>query len=105
MNVWVLMDSQNVLSGDQLRAARCLLNWSRVRLAARANLSEMTISDFENGVRKPRPHNIAAMRRAFEDAGIVFTLEGTASLARPEGESGLATDNRMWRRRQRKAQG
>lgn len=88
------MDSRILLSGDQSRAARALLNWSRVRLAAKANLSEMTISDFENGYRAPRPHNIAAMRHAFEDAGIIFTLEGAPS---------LATDNRMWRRRQRKA--
>ena len=99
----MLMDSRNLLSADQLRAARSLLNWSRVRLAAKANLSEMTISDFENGVRKPRPHNIAAMRQAFEDAGIVFTVGGTPSLARPEDDNGLVTDNRMWRRRQRKA--
>jgi transcriptional regulator with XRE-family HTH domain len=97
------MDRRNLLSADQLRAARSLLNWSRVRLGAKANLSEMTISDFENGVRKPRPHNIAAMRQAFEDAGIVFTVEGTPSLAHSESDTGLATDNRMWRRRQRKA--
>ena len=93
------MDSRNLLSADQSRAARALLNWSRVRLAAKANLSEMTISDFENGYRKPRPHNIAAMRQAFEDAGIVFTVEGTPMLARSKGDSGLATDNRIWRRR------
>ena len=99
----MLMDSRNLLSADQLRAARSLLNWSRVRLAAKANLSEATISDFENGVRKSRPHNIAAMRQAFEDAGVVFTGEGHPSLARSEVDSGLATDNRMWRRRQRKA--
>jgi hypothetical protein len=63
----------------------------------------MTIGDFENGVRKPRPHNIAAIRQAFEDAGIVFTVEGTPSLPRSEGDGGVATDNRMWRRRQEKA--
>lgn len=65
----------------------------------------MAISDLENGFRKPRPHNIAAMRKAFEDAGIIFTVEGTPSLARSEGDIGLATDNRQWRRRQRKAAG
>ena len=92
------MNSRKQLSADELRAARSLLNWSRVRLGAKANLSEMTISDFENGVRKPRPHNIAAMRQAFEDAGIVF-VEGTPMLARSKGDSGLATDNRIWRRR------
>ncbi|PBB65933.1 hypothetical protein CK228_24670 [Mesorhizobium sp. WSM4312] len=73
--------NRNLLSADQSKAARALLNWSRVRLAAKANLSEMTIRDFENGFRKPRPHNITAMRQALEDAGIVFSIEGTPSLA------------------------
>jgi hypothetical protein len=41
----------------------------------------MTIRDFENGFRKPRPHNIAAIRQALEDAGIVFNVEGAPSLA------------------------
>ena len=97
------MGSRNLFSADQSRAARALLNWSRVRLAAKANLTEMTISDFENGYRKTRPHSIAAMRHAFEDAGMNFTLEGTPSLARPEGDNGLAAENRLWRRRQRHA--
>jgi transcriptional regulator with XRE-family HTH domain len=99
------MVSRSQLSADQLRAARSLLNWSRVRLGAKANLSEGTISDFENGVRKPRPHNIEAVRQAFEDAGIVFTAEGCPSLANTEGDSGLDADNRRWRRRQREAKG
>ncbi|WP_245271209.1 helix-turn-helix transcriptional regulator [Mesorhizobium sp. LNJC384A00] len=97
------MDSRTVPSADQSKAARALLNWSRVRLAAKANLSEMVISDLENEFRKPRPHNLAAIRKAFEDAGIVFTVEGTPSLARSEGDSGLAADNRQWRRREKKA--
>jgi transcriptional regulator with XRE-family HTH domain len=97
------MKSRNPLSADQLRAARALLNWSRVRLGAKANLSEMTIGDFENGFRNPRPQNIAAIRQALEDAGIVFTDEGTPSLVRSEGGRYLATDNRIWHRRQRNA--
>ncbi|MER9318559.1 helix-turn-helix domain-containing protein [Mesorhizobium sp. M0659] len=97
------MDSRTELSADQSRAARALLNWSRVRLAAKANLSEMVISDLENGFRNPRPHNIAAVRKAFEDAGIIFTVEGTASLTHSEGDSGPATDDRQRRRRKRKA--
>ncbi|WP_202360858.1 helix-turn-helix domain-containing protein [Mesorhizobium sp. 131-3-5] len=74
------MDSRHLLSADQARAARALLNWSRVRLAAKANLSEMTIAVLENGIRKPRPHNITAIRKAFENAGIRFTGEGIPSL-------------------------
>jgi|EndMetStandDraft_8_1072994.scaffolds.fasta_scaffold107133_2 transcriptional regulator with XRE-family HTH domain len=89
------------LTPEQSKAARALLNWSRVRLGAKANLSEMPISDFENGFRRPHPHNIAAVRQALVDAGIVFTVEGSPSLARSEGQlSGPRRDNRMWRRRQ-----
>ncbi|MBZ9887248.1 helix-turn-helix domain-containing protein [Mesorhizobium sp. BR1-1-3] len=97
------MDSRTQLSPAQSRAARALLNWPRVRLAAKASVSEMTIRDFENGIRNPRPHKIAAMRQAFEDAGIAFTFEGAPSLARREGHSSLSTTNRMWRSRQRQA--
>ncbi|WP_081731621.1 helix-turn-helix transcriptional regulator [Mesorhizobium sp. L103C131B0] len=96
------MASRTVPSADQSKAARALLNWSRVRLAAKANLSEMVISDLENEFRKPRPHNLAAIRKAFEDAGIVFTVQGTPSLTRSEGDSGLAADNRRWRGREKK---
>lgn len=92
LNVRVAMDSRTPLSADQARAARAILNWSRVRLAAKANLSEMTIRDFENGFRKPRPHNIAAIRQALEDAGIVFNVDGTPSLARLQGDRGLTTE-------------
>jgi hypothetical protein len=52
----------------------------------------MTIGDFEKGFRNPRPHNIAAIRQALEDAGIVFTVKGTPSLARSDGDSGLVNE-------------
>ncbi|RWD64284.1 MAG: helix-turn-helix transcriptional regulator [Mesorhizobium sp.] len=96
------MDSRDLLTGEQSKAARALLNWSRVRLAAKADLSEPTIIEFENGFRPPNPRHIAAIRQAFEDAGIVFTLEGP-SLPRSEGQNGgHQRDNRTWRRRQTK---
>ncbi|WP_312891164.1 helix-turn-helix domain-containing protein [Mesorhizobium silamurunense] len=47
-----------------------------MRLAAKANLGEGTISDFENGYRMPNPRKLAAMRRAFEGAGVVFATRG-----------------------------
>ena len=97
------MDSRDLISGEQSKAARALLNWSRVRLAAKANLSEVTISDFENGSRKSRLHNIMAIRRALEDVGIVFTSDGSPSLPRHEGEGILLSGNKMRRRQQGKA--
>lgn len=96
------MDSPDLLTAEQARAARALLNWSRVRLAAKANLGEMTINEFENGVRKPRPGAVAAIRRALEGAGIVFAVDGSPSLMRDEEAGGREADNRKWRRRERK---
>ena len=60
------------MTPDQSRAARGLLDWSQAELAARSNLSESTIRDFEKGRRLPSINNLAAMRRALEVAGVQF---------------------------------
>jgi len=56
----------------QSRAARGLLSWSQSVLGQRSNLSESTIRDFEKGRRVPAVNNLAAIRLAFEAAGISF---------------------------------
>jgi transcriptional regulator with XRE-family HTH domain len=61
-----------VMTPDQSRAARGLLDWSQAELAARSNLSESTIRDFEKGRRIPSINNLAAVRRALEAAGVEF---------------------------------
>jgi len=60
------------MTPDQSRAARGLLDWSQAELAARSNLSESTIRDFEKGRRIPSINNLAAIRRALEAAGVEF---------------------------------
>ncbi|WP_352604533.1 helix-turn-helix transcriptional regulator [Mesorhizobium sp. M0047] len=65
-----------ILTSEQSRAARALLNWSRARLAGRSDVSEDTIREFENGNRVPRAGNLARIRRALEAAGVIFTAEG-----------------------------
>ena len=60
------------MTPDQSRAARGLLDWSQAELAARSNLSESTIRDFEKGRRIPSINNLAAVRRALEAAGVQF---------------------------------
>ncbi|MGJ4898636.1 MULTISPECIES: helix-turn-helix domain-containing protein [unclassified Bradyrhizobium] len=60
------------MTPDQSRAARGLLDWSQAELAARSNLSESTIRDFEKGRRIPSINNLAAVRRALEAAGVHF---------------------------------
>jgi transcriptional regulator with XRE-family HTH domain len=60
------------MTPDQSRAARGLLDWSQAELAARSNLSESTVRDFEKGRRVPSINNLAAIRRALEVAGVEF---------------------------------
>ncbi len=60
------------MNPDQSRAARGLLDWSQAELAARSNLSESTVRDFEKGRRVPSINNLAAIRRVLEAAGVEF---------------------------------
>lgn len=64
------------IRNDQLRAARSLLGWSQQELAAKAQVAPSTIADFERGVRNPMPNNLAAIRRAIEQAGVAFVEGG-----------------------------
>lgn len=63
------------LTPPQSRAARGLLDWSQTKLAEASNLSESTIRDFEKGRRIPTVNNLAAVRMAFEKAGVEFIPE------------------------------
>ncbi|MER8447505.1 helix-turn-helix domain-containing protein [Mesorhizobium sp. M1066] len=60
------------LTSQQCRAARAMLKWSQVRLAAKCGLSEGTIGSFESGRRIPSSAKLAAIRRGLEAAGVVF---------------------------------
>jgi len=60
------------VSQEQVRAARALLDWTQVDLAAAANIALPTVKRFETGVRVPIPVVKAAIVRALEDAGIEF---------------------------------
>jgi transcriptional regulator with XRE-family HTH domain len=65
-----------MISKEQSRAARGLLDWSQAQLAARSNLGESTIRDFEKGRRVPSPNNLAAIKAALEGAGVIFFDDG-----------------------------
>ncbi len=64
-----------MITKEQSRAARGLLDWSQDQLARHSNLSESTIRDFEKGRRVPSVNNLAAIQRALEAAGVLFIEE------------------------------
>jgi transcriptional regulator with XRE-family HTH domain len=61
-----------MITPEQSRAARALLDWSQSNLAGRSNLGESTIRDFEKGRRTPSTNNLVAIMRALEDGGVIF---------------------------------
>jgi transcriptional regulator with XRE-family HTH domain len=64
------------LTVEQSRAGRGLLNWNQNELADAANIGRATIRRFEAGHRTPIPNNLAAIRQALEDAGVIFENDG-----------------------------
>jgi transcriptional regulator with XRE-family HTH domain len=69
------------MSPEQSRAARGWLGWSQLELSKRANVSPRTVQAFEKGETAPLPNNIAAIRRALEQAGLrlIFDRAGIAA--------------------------
>ena len=68
-----------MMTGNQIRAARGLLNWSGPALARASGVSLSTIRRAEDGA---APSNLAreAIRRAIEGAGVRFTENGGAEI-------------------------
>jgi transcriptional regulator with XRE-family HTH domain len=65
----------------QAKAARELMGWTQDDLAKITGLSPGTIKNYENG-KTQTVGTTAAIRQAFEKAGIVFVLESEGNLNR-----------------------
>lgn len=82
-----------ILAPGQIRAARAFLSMSQRNLSQLSGVSEPTIKRMENdnhGPGKTTAHNAEAVRRALEDAGIIFTeTDGRLGVIR-RSEMGLA---------------
>lgn len=61
-----------ILTAEQCRAARALLDWSQPDLVAASGVARSTITRLERGTHAPHPSNLAALRTAFEAAGVDF---------------------------------
>jgi transcriptional regulator with XRE-family HTH domain len=69
-----------MITPAQSRGARGILDWTQHRLASEASVSLSTVKDFEGGRRTPIENNLAAMRRAFESAGVEFLNEESSGV-------------------------
>jgi transcriptional regulator with XRE-family HTH domain len=61
-----------MITPEQCRAARGLLDWSQAELADKAAVGIVTVRQFEAGAHEPRRATLDVIRRAFEVAGVEF---------------------------------
>ena len=65
-----------MLTPDQLRAARALVDWTREELTAKSGVSRNTGNGLERDGTDPKLSTLHKWRRAFEAAGIEFIDPG-----------------------------
>lgn len=58
---------------EQIKAARALLNWNQEVLAGAAGISKPALANLESGKVMPRTETLQAITKALEEAGIEFT--------------------------------
>jgi transcriptional regulator with XRE-family HTH domain len=66
------MEYIKMLTAEQIRAARALLNWTQADLAREARISLPSINSIERGVSSPRIDTLRTIKSALENGGIEF---------------------------------
>lgn len=89
-----------MISIEQIKAARALLNWNQQDLADRAAMSKTALANIERGSASPRMESLAAIQKALEDDGIEFVDGPGVRLRRDvlqvEVLKGLDSVLRLW---------
>jgi predicted transcriptional regulator len=73
----------HAITPEQCRRAREVLDWTPFDLAVQADVRITAVLHFEDGRGKPVASRIAALRRAFGNAGVVFLPDGSVRLETP----------------------
>jgi transcriptional regulator with XRE-family HTH domain len=68
-----------MLTPEQLRAARALIDWSREDLAEQSGVSPNTVWGFEQGRSDPKLSTLNKWQRTLEAAGVEFIDDGAKS--------------------------
>ena len=71
----VLNEGRELISGEQLRAARALAGWSQGKLAMEARVSRGVVDGYERGVRTPSRKNVEDLQAVLEREGVTFVFE------------------------------
>lgn len=85
---------------QQVKAARALLGWSQEDLAKLCGMSKPALANFERGAAHSRINNLNSIRNVFEKAGIEFITDEGVRLVRDRLEVQLFNDKdnieRLW---------
>jgi transcriptional regulator with XRE-family HTH domain len=85
-----------MITNQQIRAARSLLNLEQAELARRAHVSLITVRRIEaaQGAARVAAATVDVVRRVLEDAGIEFIPQGVQRRTDTAAQSGLLSDLR-----------
>ncbi len=73
----MIRNVQTLVNARQIRAARSWLGWSQDALAAKSGVGRATIARIELSAEIRQGLTLAAIQRAFEDAGVEFQFENS----------------------------
>ena len=62
-----------MISIEQIKAARALLEWTQEDLAKAAGLSKPSINNIERRIAHPKVDTLLSIQKAFEEGGVEFT--------------------------------
>ncbi|QDG77709.1 helix-turn-helix transcriptional regulator [Labrenzia sp. PHM005] len=81
-----------MINAKQCRASRAWLSWSQDELAKRSLVSKRAIAGFELEKTVPHDRTLRDLQRAFEDAGIIFLMDGKRGIGLQEVQEGVVQD-------------